>query len=197
ELTEGMVEDDSNRVNGKCGILKGALEADGVDCDKWNHIRFNALMEAARQVPAPVMFHTEKGADLEKFLYFLTDNGIDLDRVILCHLDRTHHDPALHKMLLQAGVRMNYDSVCRLKYLCNAKETALIAMMCEEGFASRITLSLDTTRARLEAYNGELGLDYILTTFINLLKERGISDADILKMTKTNGQQALVFGNRN
>jgi len=191
ELTVGMTGERGVRLDGCCGILKGALEADGIEKSVWYQRRFHALANAAQQVGIPIMFHVDKGANIHKFLRFLSDNKIDFDRVTLCHLDRTHYDPVLHKELLKAGIRLNYDSICRLKYLSHEKEINLIYEMCREGFSSRITLSLDTTRGRLAAYGGSIGLNYILTTFIDMLNQRGLTSEEIERMTKTNGQSAL------
>lgn len=195
ELTIGMIGESGVRLKGCCGILKGALEADSIEKSIWYQRRFQALANAAQQVGVPIMFHVDQGADLHRLLRFLSNHKIDFDRVTLCHLDRTHQDPALHIELLKAGVRLNYDSICRLKYLNHEQEINLISAMCKEGFASRITLSLDTTRERLAAYGGYIGLNYILTTFRTMLRQRGLTEEEIEKMTKTNGQNALNIKN--
>ena len=193
ELTEAMHDDSGRRLAGRCGVLKGALEAGGIQKNGWTQRRFQALAQAARQSGAPLMFHIDPGADVNGLLAFVQAEGLPFDRVLLCHLDRTHPDHGLHTELLQAGVRLNYDSVCRLKYVTHEQEIALIAAMCRAGFVKQITLSLDTTRTRLAAYGGEIGLGYILSTFIPMLREGGVTDAEIQMMTTTNGQAALDF----
>lgn len=193
DLETGMVDETGRPSEGRSGVLKGALEAAGIQTDSWHERRFLALTEAAMRVGAPVMFHIDPGADLCGLLRFLSEKKINPDRVILCHVDRTHQDPQIHRELLRAGVRLNYDSICRLKYVSHAQELSLISTMCQEGFASRITLSLDTTRARLSAYGGVIGLTYILKGFCKIMRGAGISEEDIRKMTVENGLNALSF----
>ena len=60
-------------------------------------------------------------------------------------------------------------------------------------YEDQLLLSLDTTRERLKAYGGSMGLDYILNTFIPMLREYGVPQQAIAAMTVKNAAQALSF----
>jgi phosphotriesterase-related protein len=123
--------------------------------------------------------------------------GVAPDRVLICHLDRTIPDPGLHQEVMAAGCFLCYDSVNRLKYVSHAQELALIGKMCEAGFDGKIVLSLDTTAARLRSYGAtDMGLDYLLKDYKNMLKSAGIAEESIGKMYQTNAAQILCIGGK-
>lgn len=193
EVEAGMLGEDGGRTEGRAGLVKAALDVGGIDANARYRRSFEAAAEAAARTGAPVLVHTERGADVCEAVSFFGERGIAPSRLILCHLDRTQHDPALHKELLSAGCYLCYDSVNRLKYLSHEREISLIAGMIAAGHEDRILLSLDTTPERLRAYGGYMGLDYILTTFSDMLRAAGIGEGAIAKMTRDNAQRALVF----
>ena len=63
--------------------------------------------------------------------------------------------------------------------------------MFNSGFQESLLISLDTTRARLQAYGGEIGIDYLTKTFIPKLKISGISDKTISTLVLDNPLAAL------
>ena len=124
-------------------------------------------------------------------VHYFNEQGIAANRIILCHLDRTHYDTGFHREVLSTGAYLCYDSINRLKYLSNQQETDLILAMLAAGYGEQLLLSLDTTRARLRAYDGTMGLDYIQKVFLPELRKLGISETDIQHMTKDNAAKAL------
>ena len=70
----------------------------------------------------------------------------------------------------------------------------LLCSMKKSGLTGRIVLSLDTTNQRLRSYHAQdMGLDYILKTFIPLLHKHGFTDQEILQMCTTNAGTILNF----
>ncbi len=66
--------------------------------------------------------------------------------------------------------------------------------MKQSGLTGQIVLSLDTTNQRLRSYYAEdMGLDYILTTFVPQLREHGFTDQEIRQMCITNARTILDF----
>ena len=61
------------------------------------------------------MVHTEKGNDIVSLIRQFEQRKIASSRLLICHLDRTHHDVAYHKEILVSGCYFCYDRVCRLK----------------------------------------------------------------------------------
>ena len=86
-----------------------------------------------------------------------------------------------------------YDTIARPKYHDDAKEVEIILYMLDKGFGHKILLGLDTTKDRLFSYGGNVGLDYILKTFIPLLLDMGVDNGKIYEMTVLNCRKALEF----
>lgn len=191
DIAEGMIEPDGSRSAAKAGIVKAAYEPNAFEHPVYARL-MEAVAAAARQTGAPVMIHTEKNTSLPKLISFFADRGVAADRILICHLDRTNFDRSAHIEALDAGCMLCYDSIHRYKYVSDADERARIADMCKSGYDRQIVLSLDTTNQRLRAYHSpDMGLDYILTDFIPLLRQDGIGEESIRRMCRENAPHIL------
>ena len=192
EVTQGLVECEE----AKAGIVKGAWDEGGLE-DPVNQKLFSAVAAAARETGAPVLIHTEKDTEVFKLLRLFEGYGVAAERVLICHLDRSIPDPGVHREVMAAGCFLCYDSVNRLKYVSHAQELELIGRMCQAGFDGKIVLSLDTTAARLRSYGAkDMGLDYLLKDYKNMLLSAGIQEESIEKMYKTNASAVLAIGGK-
>lgn len=177
----------------RAGILKAAADKDW-QTDAVYRKFFEAVAQAAARTDAPVMIHTEKGNDILGMIRWFNDRGVPAQKLLICHLDRTHYDISYHKEVLSTGCFLCYDSIHRLKYISEQEEMALLCAIKQSGFLGQIVLSLDTTNQRLQSYFAEdMGLDYILNTFIPQLKEHDFTDGEIRKMCITNARVLLNF----
>lgn len=192
EITCGMLLPDGSRAAIKAGVIKVACGAEGVDGPVCGAL-FSAAAAAAAETGAPVMVHTEQGNDLLALVDFFERRGVRAERMLMCHLDRTNHDHAYHEALLRRGCTLCYDSIHRLKYISDAQELALIAQMCAAGFAEQIVLSLDTTNQRLRSYYAQdMGLDYILQSYLPMLRRQGLSASQLQTMCHDNCARLLM-----
>jgi phosphotriesterase-related protein len=187
EITVGMYTD---RVNGndvpsisgtaKAGIIKTASDGRDIRLKEDNlpiyKKLFSAAGKAAKETGAPVMTHLEMGKGADSQLEILTAQGIAPKRIIMSHLDRVFNQTTKEYQLevARSGVYLQFDTIGRFKYHDDASEIELIAMLCDQGFSDRILIGLDTTNERLKSYGGSIGLDYILETFQQELRDYGI-----------------------
>ena len=189
-LTERFVRDVTDSPV-PAGLIKGAL-VPGWENDRSCRRLFMAAARAAAKTGAPVMIHTEKGADVLPLMDFFGRYQVAPERMILCHLDRTWPDAAYHMKVLSAGCTLCYDSIRREKYISEEEELSLLRAVCGAGFSDRVVLSLDTTNLRLRSYfSPDMGLDYILTVFREKLKRSGFSEREIRRMTAENAANVL------
>ncbi|RXZ78427.1 hypothetical protein EBB07_26980 [Paenibacillaceae bacterium] len=196
ELTEGMyinVDDSEPReqVAAKAGIIKTAVGPSGM---VGSYVKcFAAAAEAAIRTGAPLQCHMEPNVDPLEIIRFFVERGVAPSSLYMCHLDRTHYDLALHEQVAHTGVYLEYDTIGRFKYHSDDSEAALIKHMIGKGYVRQLLLSLDTTRQRLHSYGGEIGLDYLLATFLPKLAAEGVSGDDIRQMTVWNPRKALAY----
>lgn len=194
EIKECMVADGNNKtpvteIKCKAGIIKAAIEPCGITGE---YVKFyEAVANAAAQTGAPVMIHTEKGADVIKAIRFFEDRKVSASSIILCHLDRTNENLEVHKEIAKMGAFLEYDTIGRFKYHSDEKEITFLSALIAAGYENQILLGFDSTNERLKSYGGNVGLDYILTTFLPNLKRHGICDETIKKITTSNPKMAL------
>lgn len=193
EIETGIADPGQASSLYRAGILKAAAD-NGWDTDPVYQKLFEAVAQAAGGTGAPVMIHTEKGNDILGLIRWFRDRGISPEKLLICHLDRTHYDADYHKEVLSTGCTLCYDSIHRLKYISEQEELDLLKAMLQSGYAGQIVLSLDTTNRRLRSYYAEdMGLDYILTDFLPKLAECGVTDTQIRQMCITNARNILNF----
>lgn len=194
ELREGMYIGGDNEapdktIPAKCGIIKTALDVCGIT---GNYEKlFAAAADASMITGIPIICHIEKGSNPFELIEYMIHRSIPMNKLILCHLDRTECNPEYHMEIAKAGVYLEYDTIGRFKYHSDDMELKLIYGMTEKGFAGQILMGLDTTRERLKSYGGAIGLDYLLTTFIPLMKSYGFDDETINRLAIDNPAQAL------
>lgn len=190
ELTEGMytnIDGDFHResVPYCAGIVKTALDTENLS-PVYEKL-FRAAARAAIETDVPFMVHIEQGSDPAGLLAFLLELGVPAKRIIFCHMDRSIEPLSYYTQVLEQGVTLEFDTIGRFKYHDDASEVELIRTLLEKGYENQLLFSLDTTAARLKSYTPDaIGLDYILNTFVPALRDAGVTEEQIRKISHEN-----------
>lgn len=198
ELTEGVTDESDSRHPADCdclpiraGIVKCALDEEGLS-PRYRRL-FAAAADAARECEKTMLIHVEKGADPKELLTYLLDQGIPAGQMVFCHMDRTADAPGMHEEILRAGAYLEFDTIGRFKYHSDEEEIRIFQRLLDAGFEKQLLFSLDTTRARMKAYDpAGIGLDYILRVFIPKMLSAGITKEQIRLISEENAVRALV-----
>lgn len=182
------------RLRARAGAVKAALGPDGPAGR--DGVLLRAAAGAAAMAGAPLILHTEPGTDPVAAVAFCERAGLDPARILLCHLDRQAEDFRPHEAAARTGASLEYDTIGRFRYHDDESEIRLILHMLEKGHRNRLLLSLDTTAARLMRYGGEIGLCYLIGTFLPMLAAAGVSPADIEAITRRNPARAFSLQKR-
>lgn len=183
ELTNGMYIDADQHFpecscRAKAGIIKTAFDAE--ELTSRYQTLFSSAISSALLTRCCISVHIEQGTNPMLLLKFMTDRDFPLSRLMLCHMDRACYDINLHKRIAGMGVYLEYDTIGRFKYHSNVHELHLMKEMIDSGYEKQLLFSLDTTRERLKSYNPQaVGLDYILTAFLPLMKTAGITPSQL------------------
>lgn len=196
EIEDGMYENADRKLDGtvtqhRAGIVKAALEA-GMP-DRTARKLFFAAASAARCCCVPLMIHTDKGSDPLALLNYLTSVGLDPGQMIFCHTDRTMPNGQIAKTLCKEGAYLEYDTIGRFKYHSDEEEIRRIGDVLD-GAEDRLLLSLDTTNRRMHSYGGSIGLDYLIRTFLPIMRGYGISTETVRRLMYENPRRALLLG---
>ena len=101
------------------------------------------------------------------------------------HVDTTP-DVDYHLELLRRGVWIAYDAIGQLDKQTDERRADAIVQLIGAGYRDRILLSTDVgKRGAMRSYGGT-GYDHVITRFLPLLWERGISKNDTTALTVGN-----------
>jgi phosphotriesterase-related protein len=151
-----------------------------------------ACAAAQRETHVPIATHalfTRIGMEQARAF---ADAGADLDKLVIGHVDTTP-DVDYHEELVRFGVWIAYDAIGQLDKQSDEQRADAIVELIGRGHRDRILLSTDVgKRGALRAYGGQ-GYDHVITGFLPLLRERGLSQDDIDAMTIDNPRQLFTF----
>ncbi|MBL1226546.1 phosphotriesterase family protein [Enterococcus sp. BWR-S5] len=149
---------------------------------------FNAAVIAHKKTGTPITTHTTLGTFGHEQVAFFKENGVELSKVVIGHVDLSGSgDYVLH--MLEQGVYVEFDTVGKENYLPDIERVKMLQQIEAAGYTDRVFLSMDITRKSNLEYQNGIGYSYILDVFVPLMKENGISESFIQKMLVTNPQK--------
>jgi predicted metal-dependent phosphotriesterase family hydrolase len=157
----------------RAGVIKAATSFNTITEGEEKVLR--AAARAQRATGAPISTHTQSGTmGLEQAAIF-KEEGVDLSRVAIGHVDRKlEYD--YHRALLETGAYVIYDQISKEKYAPDRERVAVLRRLVSEGYGDRIMLAGDFGRASYWTSNdGGPGLTYILWRFLPWLVAEGMS----------------------
>ena len=138
-----------------------------------------------------------------EILDILLDVGMNMDKIIIAHMDRTVLESGAILELAETGCYLEYDlfgvetsmypTVAQeteagivpsrppgLSFISDAQRLDILDMLFEHGHTERVLVSMDIcTKHRLHRYGGH-GYDHILENILPWMRRRGTSE-DILR----------------
>jgi 5-phospho-D-xylono-1,4-lactonase len=177
------------QISARAGIIKTAYE-EGPQTARLTEL-LQAAGTASLSTGIPIMCHTDQGKAALEVIEVLLNLGVPESSIIICHLDRRTDNPEYHLEVIKTGVFLEYDTIGRFKYHSDEAEIRLLRNIINNGYEDNLLLSLDTTRERMLNYGGNIGLNYILSKFMPLMKKAGFNENLIKKLTIENPARAL------
>jgi phosphotriesterase-related protein len=174
----------------RAGIIKVATDKYGVT--EGVNACLRASARAHRRTGVPITTHTHdipNGLEQQKVF---EEEGVDLSRVVIGHLDRAaSHDLDYVERVLANGSFIGIDQFGVPSLPDDARVSAVVEL-CRRGHAGRIVLSHDHNcfcdMVPLDWFAGRRGWSktHLLDVILPMLRERGVSAEDIRTMTVTN-----------
>ncbi len=214
EITARLIDEIENGVEGtgvKPGIIGEIGTWDPLHPNEEKVLKAAARAQKATGLALTIHLHIAARKGLE-ILAILDQEGADLSRVVLGHLDIAfgHLDTDFegvieyHTSLASRGCFIEYDT-CGTETFSPKSEvtppfwTALdltrargIARLVEKGFGDQILISHDVfTKCQLIRYGG-FGYSHLLRDFQYRLLEVGLSSSEVKKMIVNNPQRMLA-----
>lgn len=199
EMEDLFVRDISESISTtgiRAGVIKCATEP---MMHAMNERVLRNAARAARRTGVPICTHTypanRTGLDQQRVF---KEEGLDLARTVIGHSDDSD-DIGYLEQIIQNGSYCGMDRIGIQRPRTSEQRADMVAALVQKGYASRITLSHDSCCNFHWAPEGLIDeraptwrLTHIALDVIPMLKERGVSDADIHQMTVLNPRR--IFG---
>ncbi|MFE6891472.1 phosphotriesterase [Streptomyces sp. NPDC057694] len=180
EITEGMVVPRVER-RGAAGLVATAATRAGATATDESLLRGAARAAAATGVAVSVRY----GADALHDLGVVLDEKLPADRVVVAGLDRA--DAVAAGAPLEVARRGAYVALDHVGtegdgHPTDAERADLVAELVRAGFGDRVLLSVGATGVAKGHPGNDLPYSHILTSFVPLLKTRGLVEEDVRRV---------------
>ncbi|MTW86039.1 phosphotriesterase-related protein [Virgibacillus dakarensis] len=187
ELAARMVREINEGIKGT-DVKAEIIGEIGTSHNKWTDTErkvFEAVVLAHKETNKPITTHTSLGTLGHEQAAFFKENGVDLNRVIIGHVDLTgDEDYILH--ILREGAYVEFDTIGKENYMPDQVRADILKTIQDKGYIDKVFLSMDITRKSHLEYQGGLGYSYLLDTFIPILERSGVTGESIEKLLVNN-----------
>ena len=157
---------------------------------------FRAAARAQRATGATVTTHTTHFGDLaHEQMDILMEEGVPPERIVIGHLGERRGVKG-ELAIAERGVYVEIDHVGRPASAGTQPEwrrARNVAELVQAGYLDRVLISMDICANSLLRWNGGHGFDYLLTTFVPLLREEGLTEEEIRIILVDNPIRVLDF----
>lgn len=186
DLTVGMGETDA-----KAGWIKVGTAYMHVTPGEDMVIR--AAVKAAKETGSPISTHTTGGTMGIEQVEIASQEGFDLSRMTIAHVDR-NPDLWYHRKMLEMGANLIYDGPGKAKYYPDSIRIDLLRQLVADGFEDQLMLCNDMgRRSHHTVYGFGPGWQWIKQRFLPRLLEEGFTEEQVHKFMYTNPARAYAF----
>ncbi len=157
---------------------------------------FRAAARAQRATGATVTTHTTHFGDLaHEQMDILMEEGVPPERIVIGHLGERRGVKG-ELAVAERGVYVEIDHIGRAASAGTQPEwrrARNVAELVQAGYLERVLISMDICANSLLHWNGGHGFDYLLTTFVPLLREEGLTGDQIRTILVDNPIRVLDF----
>ena len=198
-LAEELVHEATVGV-GDTGIRIGILGEIGTD-KPWvtpaEERVHRAVARASRRTGLAITTHSVLSDVGASQLTIFEEEGVDPGRVVIGHAD-SYPDLDHYLSLIARGASIEFDflgmSFTPMERYGEARVIGLLLELLHRGHGDRILLSQDVCHnSQLRRFEGN-GYTYLQTTFLPRLREAGVSEVEIERLTIENPRRILTVG---
>jgi phosphotriesterase-related protein len=215
EVAEHYVAELTEGIAGTGGIRPGAIKAaTGLDVTDAERRMLTGAALAQHETSVAIITHTENSrhGDVQQDIF--ESGGAELGRVLIGHQDE-QEDVAPIRKLAERGTFVGIDRIGLEILAPDVRRADHVATLVREGFTNQVCLSQDHicaltaprsimwTPPEARARRAEMAeaiawqvtkrpYTYIVTDFVPMLKERGVTDADVERIFVDNPRRLLA-----
>jgi phosphotriesterase-related protein len=193
QIAEGILRDIVEGVD-DTGARAGIIGEIGCDLYHISPVEERVLRAAARVQERTGLAITTHASRCPAGLWqldILEEEGVDLRRAIVGHCDLYPH-PEYHEAIARRGAYVAFDTIRGLNLWDMQCRIEWLKLLVEKGYVRQILISQDVCMKSYTKNYGGQGYDYILTKFVPMLRESGLSKEQIHILTAENPRAALT-----
>ena len=191
EVTEGIVVPRVER-SGLAGLVTSIASQSGITEKEISLFRGSAQAALSTGVPVSVQY----GADAVKDLEILLGEGIAPEHVIIGGLDRldaVERKDAIAVARRGAMVALDHVGWATAEgYANDEQRVQLISELFHEGLGDRVLISTNAVGVAKGHEAKDISYDYLLTTFVPMLRKAGVTDEQVRTLLEDNPQRVLL-----
>jgi phosphotriesterase-related protein len=201
ELTEGIEE---------TGIRAGVIGELGTGLELTENEKkvMRAAARAQAKTGAPLTIHTwhplQSVKEARKYLDIVAEEGVDLSKVYLSHMDQTCADTEYHKSIIEKyGVVLSYDCFgfeTPCEGFCpggthpsDTERVRAVVELLNAGYEKNLVLAQDVCMKIQRRKYGGYGYAHVLENITRDLRHRGVSERQIHTMLVDNPKRLLAW----
>ncbi len=191
EVTEGIVVPRVERSS-SAGIVTSIASQSGITEKETNLFRGSAQTALVTGVPVSVKY----GADAVNDLELLVGEGVSPARVIIGGLDRL--DAVERKEAFAVASRGAYVALDHVGwtpeegYVNDTRRAEFILELFDEGYGDRVLISTNAVGVAKGHDAKDVSYDYLLSTFLPILRNAGVTEEQIRILVEENPQRVLT-----
>jgi phosphotriesterase-related protein len=192
-LADKMVDEIENGI-GTSKVKAGVIGEIGTSKDVFEAMEkkvFEAAVLAAKRTGCVISTHTSLSTLALEQAQFFMERGLNPNKIIIGHQDLLGDINQINQ-LIDLGFYVGFDTIGKNNYFPDTRRAELLYELQESGRLDHICISLDITRKSNMEYKGGIGYSYLLTDFIPLMLEKGVTQASIDKLLIENPHR--LFG---
>ena len=151
----------------------------------------NAGILAHKITGKPIYTHTTLGTYAKEQAKYFQDNGVNLKKVIIGHIDLSGKLEYI-KEVIQYGVTVGFDTIGKNNYFPDTERVNFLMELEKEGLLDHVVLSMDLTRKSNLRSRGGLGYSYLFEKFIPMLRTAGMKEESIRRMLIDNPKKIFT-----
>lgn len=161
----------------KAGVIKCGTEYNNFGEIGRKLVRVAAA--AHKETGRPIITHTTAGTMGYEQAAYLIELGVPAHLIALSHMDR-NPDVGEHQRIAGLGTYLGYDCFGKAKYGPESRRLSLIREMMQSGLGHCVLMGNDLGRPSYwRSYGGGPGLDYVLTSLRQRMREEGFTEAEL------------------
>ncbi|MFH0962455.1 MAG: hypothetical protein V2A58_00425 [Planctomycetota bacterium] len=202
ELAKRLTDDAENGI-GETGVRPGMLGefASHDDGEPGEHVEkvFQAASRAHLATGLPITTHCWAGRGAEWEIGILKDEGVDQGKVIIGHVGANQPEMENARWILDQGVNVSvdcigYDERDGWRDFGDPERAALIKRFIEWGHLGQIVVGRDMMRKYHLRKHGGGGYAYLFNSFVDTMREAGITEAQVEAILVGNPRRILTCG---